>query len=57
MADSVPGIGSSKFKSLEGIEHLVYFHFLKVNCMTGALNASSKVVYDEAKEVKKTQTM
>lgn len=57
MADSVPGIGSSKFKSLEGIENLVYFHFLKVSYMTGALNASSKVVYDEAKEVKRTQTM
>lgn len=39
------------------MENLIYFHFVKVNCMTRALNASSQVVYEEANEIKKTQTV
>lgn len=49
-------MGSSKFKNLEGIENLVYFHFLKANYITGALRVS-KVVYNEAREINKIQTM
>lgn len=49
-------MGSSKFKNLEGIENLVYFHFLKVNHITGTLRAS-KVVHNEAREINKIQTM
>ena len=54
---SVPGMGSSKFKNFEGIENSVYFHFLKVNYMTEAPRASNRVVYNEAREINKMQTM
>lgn len=44
-------------KGLVGIGNLVYFHFLKINGMAGALRTKSQVVYDEARETVKTPTV
>ena len=52
---SVPGTGCRKFKSIEVIGNLVNFHFWKWNVWSKH-RARSKV-YDEAREVGKTQTM
>lgn len=54
---SVPGTESSKFKRPCGDRKLRIFPLLKVNCMAGALRTKNQVVYDEARDTGKTQTV